>query len=132
MFAQTVIAGRLGKDPESRFTSSGQQVASFSVATDDSYKNRSGERQTRTTWYAVVAWSKLAEICQQFLHKGDLVLISGKMQQREWEAKDGTKRTAWELRADTMRMLGGKKANGAAKPEAAPEEMEPGSDDPAF
>lgn len=122
MFAQTQIIGRLGKDPETRLTGSGAQVTSFSVATDESYKDRAGERQKRTTWYKVVAWQKLAEICQQYLHKGDLVFISGRMEMREYETKGGDKRTDWQLRADTMKMLGDKR-NGAASaaPEAQPQ-----------
>lgn len=109
MFAQTIIIGRLGKDPETRYTGGGAAVTNFSVATEENWKDSAGERQTRTTWYSVVAWKKLAEICQQHLHKGDLVFLSGRMQMREWEDKSGAKRTAWELRAETMKILSGKR-----------------------
>lgn len=118
MFAQTQIIGRLGKDPETRYTGGGAAVTNFSVATDETWKDNAGEKKTRTTWYKVVAWKKLAEICQQYLHKGDLVFLSGRMQEREWEDKSGAKRTSWELVAETMKMLGGRHNETAAAPEA--------------
>lgn len=114
MFAQTIIVGRVGKDTETRFTGGGAAVANFSVAVSRKFKNREGEAKEETTWYAVVAWQKLAEIVQQYVHKGDLVLISGEMQRREWESKDGSKREAWELRAGTLKMLSGKRASSSA------------------
>lgn len=122
MFAQTIICGRVGKDPETRFTGGGAQVTNFSVAVSRKFKNRDGEQKEETTWYSVVAWQKLAEIVQQYVHKGDLVLLVGEMQRREWEAKDGSKRESWELRASTLKMLTGKK-NGSAP--AAHAEAEP-------
>jgi len=125
MFAQTIIVGRVGKDPETRYTAGGAAVANFSVAVSRKWADRGGEKHEETTWYAVVAWQKLAEIVQQYVHKGDLVLISGEMQRREWEAKDGSKRDAWELRAVTLKMLTGRKTNGApaAEPPMADEEI---------
>lgn len=110
---KVILVGRLGRDPETRYTGGGQAVANFTLATDSSYKDRSGERQKRTEWHRVVAWSKLAEICQQYLKKGSLVYIEGRLQTREWEDKSGQKRSTTEVVANEMRMLGGR-AEGAA------------------
>lgn len=105
-FHQTIIAGHLGKDPEVRYLSSGDAVCNFSVAVTESWKGKDGEKKEFTTWYRVNAFGKLAEICGQYLKKGSGVLVTGKMQTRKWE-KDGVERESWELRADTMQMLGG-------------------------
>jgi len=124
MVNKAIIVGRLGKEPETRYTSGGSSVCNFSVATDESYKDKSGERQKKTTWHRIVAFGKLAEICQQYLHKGSLVFIEGRIQTREWE-KDGQKRTTTEIVANEMRMLGDKKrdehdqrTDGEEKPDA--------------
>lgn len=105
-FHQTIIAGHLGRDPETRYMPSGDAVTNFSVAVTESWKSKDGEKKEQTTWYRVNAFGKLAEICGQYLTKGSAVLIAGKMQARKWE-KDGVERESWELRADTMQMLGG-------------------------
>lgn len=107
-FSRTIIAGNLGNDPETRYLPSGDAVANFSVAVTESWKDKnSGEKKEQTTWYRVSAFGKLAEICGQYLQKGSSVLIEGKMQCRQYE-KDGVKRDAWELKADSMQMLGSK------------------------
>ncbi|HMD06644.1 MAG TPA: single-stranded DNA-binding protein [Candidatus Acidoferrum sp.] len=105
---KVILVGRLGRDPETRYTGGGQAVANFSVATDYSYKDRNGERQKKTEWHKIVAWRKLAEICQQYLKKGSLVYIGGRIETREWQDKEGQKRYSTEIIADEMRMLGGK------------------------
>ncbi len=111
---KVILVGRLGRDPETRFTSGGQPVGNFSLATDESYKDRNGERQKRTEWHKVVLWGKLAEIAQQYLKKGMLVYIEGRIQTRQWEDKrDGQKRTSTEIVASTMKMLTSR-AEGAA------------------
>ena len=111
---KVILVGRLGRDPETRFTSGGQAVANFSLATDETYKDRNGERQKRTEWHKVVLWGKLAEITQQYLKKGMLVYIEGRIQTRQWEDKrDGQKRTTTEVVATTMKMLTSR-AEGAA------------------
>ena len=110
---KVILVGRLGRDPETRYTGSGQAVANFSVATDESYKDRNGERQKRTEWHRITAWGKLAEICQQYLKKGTMVYIEGRIQSREWQDKEGQKRTSFEIVANNFRMLGGR-AEGAA------------------
>jgi single-strand DNA-binding protein len=110
---RVILVGRLGRDPETRYTGSGQAVANFSVATDESYKDRNGERQKRTEWHKIVVWGKQAEIAQQYLKKGSLVFIEGRIQSREWQDKEGQKRTSFEIVANNFRMLGGR-AEGAA------------------
>lgn len=110
---KVILVGRLGRDPETRFTGGGQAVANFSVATDETYKDRAGERQKRTEWHKIVVWGKQAEIAQQYLKKGSLVFIEGRIQTREWQDKEGQKRTSFEIVATNFRMLGGR-AEGAA------------------
>ncbi len=110
---KVILVGRLGRDPETRYTGSGQAVCNFSLATDETYKDRNGERQKRTEWHRISVWGKLAEICQQYLKKGSLVYVEGRIQSREWQDKEGQKRTSFEIVANNFRMLGGR-AEGAA------------------
>jgi len=103
---KAILVGRLGRDPETRYTPSGQAVCNFTLATDETYKDRSGERQKRTEWHRIVLWGKLAEIAQQYLKKGQLVYVEGRIQTRQWEDKrDGQKRTTTEIVGTAMRML---------------------------
>jgi len=115
---KVMLVGRLGRDPETRYTGGGQAVANFSVATDETYKDRNGERQKRTEWHKIVVWGKQAEIAQQYLKKGSLIFIEGRIQSREWQDKEGQKRTSFEIVASNFRMLGGR-AEGAAAGAAA-------------
>jgi single-strand DNA-binding protein len=110
---KVILVGRLGRDPETRYTGGGQAVANFSMATDETYKDKNGERQKRTEWHKIVVWSKLAEIAQQYLKKGSLLYLEGRIQSREWQDKEGQKRTSFEIVASNFRMLGGR-AEGAA------------------
>lgn len=109
---KVILVGRLGKDPETRFTTSGQAVCNFSLATDETYKDRAGERQKRTEWHKIVVWGKQAEIAQQYLHKGSLIFVEGRIQTRQWDDKEGQKRTSTEIVASNFRMLGSR-AEGA-------------------
>ncbi|MGB6546804.1 MAG: single-stranded DNA-binding protein [Candidatus Acidiferrales bacterium] len=103
---KVILVGRLGKDPETRFTSGGQAVCNFTMATDETYKDRNGERQKRTEWHRIVLWGKLAEIAQQYLKKGHLVYIEGRIQQRQWDdPKTQQKRTSVDIVGNVMRML---------------------------
>ena len=111
---KVILVGRLGRDPETRYTGSGQAVANFSVATDESYKDRNGERQKRTEWHKIVVWGKQAEIAQQYLKKGSLIFVEGRIQSREWQDKEGQKRTSFEIVATNFRMLGGRAESAAA------------------
>jgi single-strand DNA-binding protein len=108
---KVILIGRLGKDPELKYTPGGQPVAKFSLATDEIFKDRSGEQQRRTEWHNVVAWNKLAEICGQYLTKGKQVYIEGSIRSRQWEDQSGNKRTAFEIIAREMKMLGSKGDN---------------------
>jgi len=105
---RVILVGHLGKDPETRYTSSGQAVCNFSLATDETYKDRSGERQKRTEWHRIVVWAKQAEIAQKYLHKGSLVYIEGSIRTSQWDDKQGQKRTTVEIVASNFRMLGGR------------------------
>jgi single-strand DNA-binding protein len=105
---KVILVGRLGRDPETRYTNGGQAVANFSIATDETYKDRNGERQKRTEWHKIVVWAKQAEIAQQYLKKGSLIFLEGRIQSREWQDKEGQKRTSFEIVATNFRMLGGR------------------------
>jgi single-strand DNA-binding protein len=105
MVNKVILVGRLGKEPETRFTTSGSAVCNFSMATDESYKDRAGERQKRTEWHKIVVWGKQAEIAQQYLHKGSMVYLEGRVQSREWEDKQGQKQHTTEIVCSNFRML---------------------------
>ncbi len=136
---KVILIGRLGKDPEVKYTPSGAPVAKFSLATDEVFKDRSGEQQKRTEWHNIVAWNKLAEICGQYLTKGKLVYIEGSIRSRQWEDQAGNKRTAYDIVAGRMQMLGSKAdsdraaaaATAAPSAERAPVEKPPASEPPA-
>lgn len=107
MFHQTIVVGRVGKDPEVRYTTSGQAVANLSLAVTEKYKDKE-----TTTWYRVQLWGKLAELAGEHVTKGMLLMIEGRMNAREYE-KDGVKRESWELIANVMKFLSGKKEGSA-------------------
>lgn len=100
--------GRLGKGPETRHTQAGDAVCNFSIAVDESYKGKDGQKVEKTEWVNCVAWRKLGEICGQYLTKGSLVAVSGKMQTRKWQDSNGQDRYTTEILLDEMRMLGSK------------------------
>lgn len=100
-----MIIGNLTRDPEARSTATGQAVCNFSVATSMQWTNPQGQRQERTEYHAIVAWGKLADICQQYLMKGRKVYVEGRLQTREWEGQDGSKKQRTEIIADTMLLL---------------------------
>jgi single-strand DNA-binding protein len=103
---KVILVGRLGKDPEMRSTPSGTSVAKFSVATDDRFTDRAGEKQERTEWHNIVVWGKLAEICGQYLKKGKLVYLEGSIRTDSWDDKEsGQKKYRTEIVANTMQML---------------------------
>ena len=103
---KVILVGRLGQDPEVRFLPDGTPVGNFSVATSESWKDKSGEKQERTEWHRIVVWGKLAELCKQYLAKGRQCYIEGKLQTREWEGKQGQKRWTTEVNAQTVQFLG--------------------------
>ncbi len=106
MVNKVILIGRLGKDPEVRSTPSGTTVTRFSLATDERFTDRNGEKQDRTEWHNIVAWGKLGEICGQYLRKGKLVYIDGSIHYDSWDDKEtGQKKYKTEIRADNMKML---------------------------
>ena len=113
---KVLIIGRLGRDPEMRYTPSGRPVTTFSVGASRSWNTSEGERRTETEWFNVVAWSNLAEICKQYLTKGQLVYIEGRLQTRKWESQDGNRHTATEIVANEMIMLEGRRESNSAPP----------------
>jgi len=123
MVNRVFLIGRLGRDPEVRHTASGSAVANFSIATDERWTDAEGNRQTRTEWHNIVVWRKLAEICGQYLRKGRLVFIEGRIQTREWDDRDGNKRRTTEIVASNMQMLGGR--GDADEPSQPKEQKQP-------
>jgi len=131
------IIGHLGRDPEMRYTPSGRPVTTFTVAVSRSWNTADGERHNETEWFNIVAWGNLAEICKQYLNKGQQVYIEGRLQTRRWDDKEGTKHTSVEVVANEMMMLGERRDhnNQPQQPsEAAAEEnnMAPNEDEFPF
>jgi single-strand DNA-binding protein len=126
---KAMIIGNLGADPEIRSTGSGTRVATLSVATSRSWTDRGGQTQEKTEWHRVVAWDRLAEICERYLKKGDRVYVEGRIEYRQWEGQDGQTRYTTEIRAREMIMLGGRGDAGAGSAQGARREAEPETDD---
>lgn len=103
---KVMIIGHLGKDPEMRYTPSGRPVTTFTMAVSRTWNSADGERHNETEWFNIVAWGNLAEICKQYLTKGQQVYIEGRLQTRRWEDKEGQKHTSVEVVANEMMMLG--------------------------
>jgi single-strand DNA-binding protein len=103
---KVMLIGRLGKDPEIRYTPDGSPVASFSLATSENWTDKSGTRQERTEWHNIVAWTRLADLSKRFLAKGRQVYVEGRIRTREWNDKDGNKRRTTEIIAAQMVLLG--------------------------
>lgn len=104
---KVILLGNLGKDPEVRYLEGGTAVANFTLATSETYKDRtSGERKSITEWHNVVVWRGLAEIAEKYLKKGSQIYIEGKLRSRQWQDKDGNNRYTTEIVADTMQMVG--------------------------
>lgn len=99
------LIGNTGKDPEIRTTGSGYKVASFSLATSEHFKDKQGTRQTETQWHNIVVWGPLAEICEKYVKKGQMIYVDGKVQYRSYDDKDGNKRYVTEINASNIQML---------------------------
>ena len=115
MLNKVMIIGRLGADPELRYTQAGQPICSLRVATDESYTDKDGNRVERTEWHSVVAFGKTADHCNQFLRKGSLVYVEGKLSTRKWQDQKGQDRYTTEIRAERVQFLE-KRENGPQKP----------------
>ncbi len=111
---KVILLGNLGKDPEIRTLESGTKLARISVATNDYFKNKSGETIERTEWHNVILWRQRADIAEKFLQKGSQVYIEGRLQTRQWDDKDGNKRYTTEIIADVLNMVGGKPSGSGA------------------
>jgi single-strand DNA-binding protein len=120
MYNKSTIIGRLGTDPEIRFTADQKAIANLRVATTESWKDRqSGERKEKTEWHRVVLFGKLAEIARDHLKKGALVLFEGPSRTRKWQDKDGKDQYTTELHAEEMKMLGSKSGSTSSSPESS-------------
>jgi single-strand DNA-binding protein len=141
---KVILIGNLGRDPEVRYTKSGTSVATLNLATSESWTDQNGQKQERTEWHRVVAWSKLADIAKEYLTKGNQVYIEGKLQTRSWDDRDGNKRYTTEVKADQMIMLGGRRDESSDRggsssspssppgPEESPEPFNATEDDVPF
>jgi len=142
MYQTIIIVGNVGRDPEMRYTPSGQAVTSFSVATNRQYTNNNGESIKETIWFRVSAWGKTGEVCNQYLKKGSKVLVEGRLTAdpatggpRVWTAQDGSTRASFEVSAGTVRFLSSRGetaepgAGGAAAASSVEESMAPGGDE---
>jgi single-strand DNA-binding protein len=114
---KVILIGNLGKDPEVRFTPSGAAVANFNIATNESWTDKSGQKQERTEWHRIVVWGKLAELCGEYLKKGRQCYVEGRLQTREWTDKEGKKNYTTEIVAQTVQFLGG---GGPGRADGAP------------
>ncbi len=118
---KVMIIGHLGRDPEMRYTPSGKPVTTFTVAVSRSWNTASRERQSETEWFNVVAWGNLAEICKQYLTKGQQVYIEGRLKTRRWDDKEGQKHLSVEIIASEMMMLGERREVSQAAEESSTE-----------
>lgn len=125
---KVILVGNLGQDPELRYTGSGTAVCNMRLATNESYKDAEGNMVDKTEWHSIVAWSRLAEICDQYLKKGSQVYFEGSLQTRSYDDKDGNTRYVTEIKAREMMMLSGRDGGGdfsgggggQSRPQSAP------------
>lgn len=110
---KVILVGNLGRDPEMRYMPSGDPVASFSIATTDTWKDKNGQKQEKTEWHNISMFGKLAEIAGEYLKKGSSVYVEGRLETRKYTAKDGTEKQATQVVADRMQMLGGRSSSGS-------------------
>jgi len=137
---KVILIGNLGRDPELRYTQSGQAVANFTLATSESWNKKEGGREERTEWHRIVAWGRTAELCAQYLSKGRTVYVEGRLQTREWENREGQKQKTTEIVALTVQFLGGPRGSGQGggagggsdpgPPDSSPDGAPPGDDIP--
>ena len=126
---KVILIGNLGQDPESRFTPSGTAVTNLSVATNESWKDQNGESQDRTEWHRIVMYGKMAETANEYMKKGQMVYIEGRLQTNEWEDQNQIKRKSTQVRCDNFTMLGRKNDNISNNSEKRREEFNPNDND---
>jgi len=124
MVNKVILVGRLGRDPEMRYTPAGDPVCNFTLATDEAYRDRGGQLQRRTEWHRIVAWRRLAEQCAQLLSKGKLAYVEGRIQTRQWNDRNGNQRSTTEIVINRMRVLTPRGEPGLAIEPQAPEPPE--------
>lgn len=130
---KVILIGRLGSDPEIRYTNNGGAVANFNLATNESWTDKSGQKQERTEWHRVVVWGKLGELCGQYLSKGRQAFVEGRLQTRDWTDKEGVKRYTTEVVAQNIQFLGSPGERAATGTDFAPPpaaEFEPSGNSP--
>ena len=126
---KVILVGRLGKDPEVRYSNNGNAITNFNLATSRVYKNKQGEKVDETEWHRCVSFGRTAEVCGEYLHKGSLIYVEGRLQTRDWEDKDGNKRWTTEIIIDNMRMLGSKNDRGGSSSENSGNPFDKGPSD---
>ena len=129
---KVMLIGNLGKDPEVRFTASGQAVASFSLATSEKFKGKSGEWEERTEWHNITLWGKLAEIAGEYLSKGKTIYVEGRLQTRKWQDKSGNDRYTTDIVGDKMQMLSAKGERSSGEPSSTPKAGGSNYEEPPF
>jgi single-strand DNA-binding protein len=127
---KAILVGRLGKDPETRYMTSGEAVTNVTLATSENYKDKNGEKQERTEWHNLVFYRRLAEIAGEYLKKGSQIYVEGRIQTRKWQDKEGKDRYTTEIVVNEMQMLGGKSSGGGSfevmdSPSSAPARSAP-------
>lgn len=127
---KVILMGRLGRDPELRYTESGQPVANFSIATNERWKDKDGESQERTEWHRLVVWGKQAEVCEKYLTKGRQVLVEGRLQTREWADKNGEAKKTTEIVVTHVEFIGGGRSEEREGDEPAERGPRTGGTDP--
>jgi single-strand DNA-binding protein len=134
MLNKVMVIGHLGRDAELKFTTNGDAVCNFSVATTEKWNDRNGEKQEKTEWHRIVLWGKVAESLSEYLVKGKMVYVEGKLETRQWE-KDGQKHYTTEIKAYQIRLLGGsgsRSESSSGSAGTAPRSAEPSDDDIPF
>lgn len=126
---KVILVGRLGKDPEVRYSTNGNAITNFNLATSRVYKNKQGEKVDETEWHRCVSFGRTAEVCGEYLHKGSLIYVEGRLQTRDWEDKDGNKRWTTEVIIDSMKMLGSKNDRGGSSAENSDNPFDKGPSD---
>ncbi|HLE10408.1 MAG: single-stranded DNA-binding protein [Bdellovibrionales bacterium RIFOXYD12_FULL_39_22] len=124
---KVIVLGRLGQAPELKYTQSGQAVCHFSLATSETWTDKSGQKQEKTEWHRIVVWGKMGEVCNQYLAKGRQAFIEGKLQTRSWDGPDGTKRYTTEINATNVQFIGAQTSANTSTNAAAPNNYKNGA-----
>jgi single-strand DNA-binding protein len=129
---KVILLGRLGQDPELKYTPGGSAVCNFSLATTESWTDKGGQKQEKTEWHRIVVWGKLAELCNQYLAKGRQAFLEGRLQTRSWDDKDGQKRYTTEILASTVQFIGGPTAQASAQTQVDSSYSQVGQNQPEY